>query len=186
MGYWPVQFSSDKVFVQSIFQISTWKVFLLKIYLLWKIWPISVKRWKPVWVRAYDLFASVRKAVWPRTNGDRRSHVEKQVVVSTFSAGHKKVQQSLLNQTLDPPPPAKSNFPGSATDVSLSVHTFNPETLRASPFCLKIRIPAFKYKVNTGLQKPIGKPLFWWVRRLTWLKWGLKSVLVYWTYPIRN
>ena len=76
------------------------------------------------------------------------------------------------------PPPAKSNFPGSATDVSLSVHTFNPETLRASPFCLKIRIPAFKYKVNTGLQKPIGKPLFWWVRRLTWLKWGLKSVLV--------
>ena len=85
-----------------------------------------------------------------------------------------------------PPPPAKSNFPGSATDVSLSVHTFNPETLRASPFCLKIRIPAFKYKVNTGLQRPIGKPLFWWVRRLTWLKWGLKSVLVYWTYPIRN
>ena len=28
------------------------KFFLLKIYLLWKIWPISVKRWKPVWVRA--------------------------------------------------------------------------------------------------------------------------------------
>ena len=26
--------------------------FLLKIYLLWKIWPISVKRWKPVWIRA--------------------------------------------------------------------------------------------------------------------------------------
>ena len=30
MGYWPVQFSSDKVFVQSIFQISTWKVFFIK------------------------------------------------------------------------------------------------------------------------------------------------------------
>ena len=30
------------------------KFFLLKIYLLWKIWPISVKRWKPVWVRAWD------------------------------------------------------------------------------------------------------------------------------------
>ena len=31
------------------------KFFLLKIYLLWKIWPISVKRWKPVWVRAWFL-----------------------------------------------------------------------------------------------------------------------------------
>ena len=28
------------------------KFFLLKIYLLWKIWPISLKRWKPVWIRA--------------------------------------------------------------------------------------------------------------------------------------
>ena len=27
---------------------------LLKIYLLWKIWPISVKRWKPVWIRAWS------------------------------------------------------------------------------------------------------------------------------------
>ena len=25
---------------------------LLKIYLLWKMWPISVKWWKPVWIRA--------------------------------------------------------------------------------------------------------------------------------------
>ena len=30
------------------------KFFLLKIYLLWKIWPISVKRWKPVWIRAWS------------------------------------------------------------------------------------------------------------------------------------
>ena len=37
----------------NIFQISTWKAFLLlKIYLLWKIRPISVKRWKTVWIRA--------------------------------------------------------------------------------------------------------------------------------------
>ena len=37
----------------NIFQISTWKAFLLlKIYLLWKIRPISVKGWKPVWIRA--------------------------------------------------------------------------------------------------------------------------------------
>ena len=36
----------------NIFQISTWKAFLsLKIYLLWKIRPISVKGWKPVWIR---------------------------------------------------------------------------------------------------------------------------------------
>ena len=37
----------------NIFQISTWKAFLsLKIYLLWKIRLISVKWWKPVWIRA--------------------------------------------------------------------------------------------------------------------------------------
>ena len=37
----------------NIFQISTWKAFLLlKIYLLWKIRPIPVKGWKPVWMRA--------------------------------------------------------------------------------------------------------------------------------------
>ena len=27
-GYWPLPFSSDEVFVQSIFQISTWKFFM--------------------------------------------------------------------------------------------------------------------------------------------------------------
>ena len=26
---------------------------LLKMYLLWKIWPILVKQWKPVWIRAW-------------------------------------------------------------------------------------------------------------------------------------
>ena len=37
----------------NIFQISTSKAFLLlKIYLIWKIRPISVKRWKTVWIRA--------------------------------------------------------------------------------------------------------------------------------------
>ena len=30
MRYWPVQFSSDKAFVQSIFQISSSKVFFIK------------------------------------------------------------------------------------------------------------------------------------------------------------
>ena len=43
--------------------LGTWKVFyLLKIYLLWKIWPIFVKRWKPVWIRActYDLSMKAR------------------------------------------------------------------------------------------------------------------------------
>ena len=37
-------------------KISTWKVYLLKIYLLWKIWPSCVKRWKPVWMRAWTLY----------------------------------------------------------------------------------------------------------------------------------
>ena len=45
-----------KTFFQTVFHISTWKVLLVllsKICLLWKIWPISVKRWKPVWNRAW-------------------------------------------------------------------------------------------------------------------------------------
>ena len=37
----------------NIFQVATSKAFLsLKTYLLWKIRPISVKRWKPVWILA--------------------------------------------------------------------------------------------------------------------------------------
>ena len=40
------------------------KCFLsLKIYLLWKSWPISVKRWKPVWIRSGRWV----KALWDRT-----------------------------------------------------------------------------------------------------------------------
>ena len=45
-----------KTFVQTVFQISTWKdllLLLLKICLLWEIWPIFLKRWKPVWLRAW-------------------------------------------------------------------------------------------------------------------------------------
>ena len=44
-------FSSHSDSILPRFQLG--KCFLLlKIYLLWKIWPISVKRWKPVWIRA--------------------------------------------------------------------------------------------------------------------------------------
>ena len=33
--------------------LATWKAFYSsELYLLWKIWPISVKRWKPVWIHA--------------------------------------------------------------------------------------------------------------------------------------
>ena len=92
-GYWPVPFSSDEalqiagLFHQGqfrycsgymmrqgesdIFQISTWKAFLLlKIYLLWKIRPISVKRWKPVWIRAcpIDLLVNLQQLAIVRLN----------------------------------------------------------------------------------------------------------------------
>ena len=39
MGYWP-GFNLESVFI-------------LKIYFIWKMWPISVKRWKPVWIRTW-------------------------------------------------------------------------------------------------------------------------------------
>ena len=48
---------SDRILASSIhlgWSPSTWKVFfyLLKIFRFWKIWPISVKPRKPVWIRA--------------------------------------------------------------------------------------------------------------------------------------
>ena len=184
MGYWPVQFSSDKVFVQSIFQISTWKVFLLKIYLLWKIWPISVKRWKPVWVRAClcTLLWSVRLC----SQSSMAPHQRRPAFTRRETSGRlyflswsQKSSTVTSEPNFGPPPPPlnqifldlplTSRFP---CIHSIPKHCVHPHS------ALKSRIPAFKYKVNTGLQKPIGKPLFWWVRRLTWLKWGLKSVLV--------
>ena len=48
---------SDRMLASSIllgWSLATWKVLsLLKIYLLWKVWPIFVNRWKPVWIRAW-------------------------------------------------------------------------------------------------------------------------------------
>ena len=46
---WSVPFSSDEALH---FNVESF-LLLLKIYLLWKIWSISVKRWKPVWIRAW-------------------------------------------------------------------------------------------------------------------------------------
>ena len=48
---------SDRMLASSIllgWSLATWKVLsLLKTYLLWKVWPIFVNRWKPVWIRAW-------------------------------------------------------------------------------------------------------------------------------------
>ena len=41
MGYWP-GFNLESVFI-------------FKIYFIWKMWPISVKRWKPVWIRTWSV-----------------------------------------------------------------------------------------------------------------------------------
>ena len=52
----------------NIFQVATSKAFLsLKTYLLWKIRPISVKRWKPVWILASqaDVFRGARFSSLP-------------------------------------------------------------------------------------------------------------------------
>ena len=54
---------SERILASSIlleWSLATWKVFSL-IYLLWKIWPISVKRWKPMWIRAWtETWVSVK------------------------------------------------------------------------------------------------------------------------------
>ena len=34
------------------FDLESFSFFESKIYLLWKIWPISIKQWKPMWIRA--------------------------------------------------------------------------------------------------------------------------------------
>ena len=54
-----------------------------------------------------DLFASAPQNSISRANGDRRSQIEKHVVVSVRSNLPQKVQQSFLNQSLDPAPNQK-------------------------------------------------------------------------------
>ena len=45
-------------------QISIWKVFfVVKIILLWKMLPIPVKQWKPVWIRACPRFPEIRSTL---------------------------------------------------------------------------------------------------------------------------
>ena len=54
-GYWPIPFTLDEALQlgKSLFiYLFILFFFSLKIYLLWKIWPISVKRWKPLWTYA--------------------------------------------------------------------------------------------------------------------------------------
>ena len=46
-----------------VIQTGHWPDFNLKIYLLWKSWPISVKRLKPVWIRSGRWV----KALWDGT-----------------------------------------------------------------------------------------------------------------------
>ena len=50
LGFWVIQtgYWSDFNF-ESVF-------LLFKIYLLWKRWPISVKQWKPVWIRTWKVY----------------------------------------------------------------------------------------------------------------------------------
>ena len=67
-GYWPIPLSSDKALqIGGLFHlsISTWRVFfILKIYLLWKLWPISIKQQKPVWIHAYNMPRSQHSGHW--------------------------------------------------------------------------------------------------------------------------
>jgi len=53
-GYWLVPFSLDEEW--RIFEISTWKItFIKKMYIFYEqIWPISIIRWKPVWIHAWN------------------------------------------------------------------------------------------------------------------------------------
>ena len=61
-GYWQVPFSSGEAL--QLGKINT--CFLYEKCLLWKIWPISVKRWKPVGIRAW----LVVLAAWKQWNCD--------------------------------------------------------------------------------------------------------------------
>ena len=69
----------------------------------------DIQKYNCFWVPSYDLFASAPKAVFsaPTAIGVYRL-IENCVVVSAFSAGHKKAKQSILYQNLDLPLPAPS------------------------------------------------------------------------------
>ena len=56
-GYWQVPFSSGD------WPCNLARFFFIKnVSVLWKIGPISVKRWKPVWIRAWNEYHSASRA----------------------------------------------------------------------------------------------------------------------------
>ena len=56
-GYWQVPFSSGD------WPCNLERFFFIKnVSVLWKIGPISVKRWKPVWIRAWNEYHSASRA----------------------------------------------------------------------------------------------------------------------------
>ena len=95
-------------------------------------------------VPSYDLLSSVRKAIFPAPTATGVHTLRNKWSSPLSQLVTKKFNSHFWTKLWTPSSPPQSNIPGSATDVSLSVHTFNPETLCAYPFCFKIPNPSFQ------------------------------------------
>ena len=96
---------------QDHISLSNWLIFLMKrrLHFATKLNPRTIQKCNCFWVSSWSVCLCSQSSI-SCTNRERCSQIEKHVVVSAFSAGHKKVQQS-SEPTFGPPQP---KVPGSA------------------------------------------------------------------------
>ena len=98
----------------------------------------DIRKFNCFWVPSYDLFASPRKAVFPALTA---TGVHKFVRNMWSSLSEvicpPKVQQSLLNQSLDQPPP-QSKMPWFTTFTLTTIHLIYPPPPPAKKNCISI------------------------------------------------
>ena len=89
---------------QDHISLSNWLIFLMKrrLHFATKLNPRTIQKCNCFWVSSWSVCLCSQSSI-SCTNRERCSQIEKHVVVSAFSAGHKKVQQSFWTNVWTPP-----------------------------------------------------------------------------------
>lgn len=89
---------------QDHISLSNWLIFLMKcrLHFATKLNPRAIQKCNCFWVSSWSVCLCLQSSI-SCTNRERCSQIEKHVVVSAFSAGHKKVQQSFWTNVWTPP-----------------------------------------------------------------------------------
>ena len=89
---------------QDHISLSNWLIFLMKrrLHFATKLNPRAIQKCNCFWVSSWSVCLCSQSSI-SCPNRERCSQIEKHVVVSAFSAGHKKVQQSFWTNVWTPP-----------------------------------------------------------------------------------